>query len=124
MAVDFARFDETPHQTITGYVEEFELGGDGPARMASTPYAWRRLDAREIRDAFPFQIGPFYVIALADSGALPTSHDAPIRLSLPVLDNGPHLSYAIQWFSFAAIALVGAGVVMWKDRTVTVSASA
>lgn len=30
---------------------------------------------------------------------------------LPALDAGPHLSYAIQWFAFAAIALVG-GVVL------------
>jgi cytochrome oxidase assembly protein ShyY1 len=26
---------------------------------------------------------------------------------LPSRDTGPHLSYAIQWFAFAAIALVG-----------------
>jgi surfeit locus 1 family protein len=25
----------------------------------------------------------------------------------PDLSDGPHLSYAIQWFSFATIALVG-----------------
>lgn len=30
---------------------------------------------------------------------------------MPALDAGPHLSYAIQWFAFAAIALVG-GVVL------------
>ncbi len=31
----------------------------------------------------------------------------PRRWPPPILDDGPHLSYAIQWFSFAAIALVG-----------------
>ena len=31
----------------------------------------------------------------------------PRRWPAPVLDDGPHLSYAIQWFSFAVIALVG-----------------
>ncbi|HWC72850.1 MAG TPA: SURF1 family protein [Gemmatimonadales bacterium] len=31
----------------------------------------------------------------------------PRRWPPPVLDNGPHLSYAIQWFSFALIALIG-----------------
>src|ERR1044072_3911670 len=31
----------------------------------------------------------------------------PRRWPPPVLDDGPHLSYAIQWFSFAVIALVG-----------------
>jgi surfeit locus 1 family protein len=31
----------------------------------------------------------------------------PIRLAPPALDDGPHLSYAVQWFSFATIAVVG-----------------
>jgi surfeit locus 1 family protein len=33
----------------------------------------------------------------------------------PVIDNGPHLSYAIQWFSFALIALAGS-VVLYRKR--------
>jgi surfeit locus 1 family protein len=33
----------------------------------------------------------------------------PRRLPPPSLDEGPHLNYAIQWFAFATIALVGAG---------------
>lgn len=32
----------------------------------------------------------------------------------PALDGGPHLSYAIQWFSFAAIVVVGVVVLLWK----------
>ena len=31
----------------------------------------------------------------------------PRRWPAPVLDDGPHLSYAIQWFSFAVIIVVG-----------------
>jgi len=31
----------------------------------------------------------------------------PRRWPPPTFDDGPHLSYAIQWFSFALIALVG-----------------
>ena len=33
----------------------------------------------------------------------------------PALDDGPHLSYAIQWFSFAAIALVGGALLARRD---------
>jgi surfeit locus 1 family protein len=33
--------------------------------------------------------------------------ELPRPLEPPALDNGPHLSYAIQWFSFTAIAVVG-----------------
>ncbi|MBA2564717.1 MAG: SURF1 family protein [Gemmatimonadetes bacterium] len=37
------------------------------------------------------------------------SRPFPIRSSGPELTGGPHRSYAVQWFSFAAIALIGAG---------------
>jgi cytochrome oxidase assembly protein ShyY1 len=37
-------------------------------------------------------------------------------LGPPTLDNGPHLSYAIQWFSFAAIAITGAAIVAVRSR--------
>jgi len=40
----------------------------------------------------------------------------PRRWPAPVFDNGPHLSYAIQWFSFALIALVGTAVLIRKGR--------
>ncbi len=46
----------------------------------------------------------------APSGGLPR------RWPRPALDNGPHLSYAIQWFSFAVIALVGTVVMIRKGR--------
>jgi surfeit locus 1 family protein len=40
----------------------------------------------------------------------------PRRWPPPAFDDGPHLSYAIQWFSFAVIALVGTAVLIRKDR--------
>ena len=40
----------------------------------------------------------------------------PRRWPAPAFDNGPHLSYAIQWFSFALIALVGTAVLIRKGR--------
>jgi surfeit locus 1 family protein len=50
--------------------------------------------------------------------AMPTSDSAnthPTRLEPPPLDEGPHRSYAIQWFSFAIIALVGVGIMIGQD---------
>lgn len=38
----------------------------------------------------------------------------PRRWPAPALDDGPHLSYAIQWFSFAVIALVGTAALLWR----------
>ena len=50
------------------------------------------------RDAFPLwllQTGP------------PPDGDYPIRLDPPARDEGPHRSYAIQWFLFAGVVAVG-----------------
>lgn len=46
----------------------------------------------------------------------PESQGLPRRWPPPVLDNGPHLSYAIQWFSFALIALVGTVALIRRGR--------
>ncbi|HET8713174.1 MAG TPA: SURF1 family protein [Gemmatimonadales bacterium] len=40
----------------------------------------------------------------------------PRRWPPPAFDDGPHLSYVIQWFSFALIALVGTAVLIRKGR--------
>ncbi len=40
----------------------------------------------------------------------------PRRWPPPTFDDGPHLSYAIQWFSFALIALVGTAALIRKGR--------
>jgi surfeit locus 1 family protein len=61
---------------------------------------------------------PLYIVALADSGAGPAADAArPARLAPPAFgDKGPHLTYAVQWFSFAAIALIGAPLVVRRQR--------
>ncbi len=52
---------------------------------------------------FPFPVAPAYIQALPEPG----SGIRPTRLPPPELDDGPHLSYAIQWFSFAVIGIIG-----------------
>ena len=46
----------------------------------------------------------------------PESQRLPRRWPTPVLNDGPHLSYAIQWFSFALIAIVGTVALIRKGR--------
>lgn len=43
----------------------------------------------------------------ATDAAATDATTAPVPPGPPELDPGPHLSYAVQWFSFAAIALIG-----------------
>jgi surfeit locus 1 family protein len=39
-----------------------------------------------------------------------------VRLPPPPLDDGPHRTYAAQWFSFAVIVLVGTALLVRRER--------
>ena len=83
--------------------------------------AWRDLDSARIAESIPYPVARMYVVDLAPGER---SQGAPARLRAPSLDEGPHKSYAIQWFTFAAIALYGVGYLVWletrKKRAVAV----
>ena len=70
---------------------------------------WFRMDGAGIRGQYPYAVAPLYLQAIGPGdGAAPRSREEPpVRLAAPTLDPGPHTSYAIQWFSFAAIFLIG-----------------
>ena len=62
------------------------------------------LDVRAAAVAGP--VFPGYVELVTSDP--PESGDPAVRaLPLPPLDEGPHLSYALQWIAFAAIAVGG-----------------
>lgn len=54
------------------------------------------------------------VYLLADDGGTPAS-SYPVPVAPPGLDDGPHRSYAVQWFCFAAVGIVG-WVVLLRRR--------
>lgn len=56
----------------------------------------------------PYELAPVYLVAERRTG--PGPYPAPA--APPELDEGPHLGYALQWFSFAAIAVVGWGAML------------
>lgn len=83
---------------------------------------WFRVDGRAIRGQYPYPVAPLYLVATvrpepagtgpaqaaeADSARAPDDAAGPVPLELPSIEPGPHLSYAVQWFSFAAIFLIG-----------------
>lgn len=108
MTADLSKARETD-TTFDGYIEEFEIAG-GPDTMRLDGI--RRMNYAAIARVLPYPIRSFYVVATSDSA----NATGIVRLSPPVLDEGPHLSYAIQWFSFAVIAVVGAGIVVARTR--------
>ncbi|MGH7459412.1 MAG: SURF1 family cytochrome oxidase biogenesis protein, partial [Longimicrobiales bacterium] len=75
---------------------------------------WFAPDPAALRRQFPYTLLNMEVQALPDSSV----QGFPIRLQPPVLDRGPHLGYAVQWFSFAAIALIGWVALMIRNREV------
>lgn len=105
MTADLSRWREAD-TTFSGYVEEFDgQGGADAVRLNGI----RRMNYAAIARVLPYPIRKFYVVATRDSTPLTTT--GVVRLKTPVLGEGPHLSYAVQWFAFAAIALVGGGIV-------------
>lgn len=98
--------------TFVGYVEE--LPSIGGAAYTNRPNVIARLSYDVVAKVLPYPVLPIYVIVLSDSA---DAADRISRLSAPPLDAGPHLSYAIQWFAFAAVALVGAGIVIKQARS-------
>jgi surfeit locus 1 family protein len=94
-----------------GFVEVFPTKGPFDAPNPSRPRSFRRLDRRALMRIFPYPIANYYVV-LTDSS---TSPNVPPRVEPASLDEGPHRSYAIQWFSFAAISIIG--LVIFLRRT-------
>ncbi len=61
-----------------------------------------RVDIDRLQQQMPFELVPVYIFADETDVSL------PIAVSRPVAnDEGPHLLYAIEWFSFTVISVVG-----------------
>ncbi len=109
-SVDRSRWRERDSATVVGYVEQY-APDPGTTTATRDPHIVRRLSRRETWSRITSPLAPYYLVQTGDTA---TSH--PVRREMPVLDEGPHLSYAIQWFAFAAIALAGALFVIRRER--------
>ena len=73
-----------------------------------------RIDVRRIREQLAYDVLPVYMLLEkqepAETGGLPQPESYT-----PDLSNGPHFSYAVQWFIFATIAVVGFAVLAWRN---------
>ena len=111
--VDLHALTEPQTVTIVGYVERAEE----PTRdvPAEWPLRLLRLDPTVLASKLPYAVRSYTLRQLPQAGV----PDLPQRLPPPASDEGPHLSYAVQWFSFAAIALIGIGVLAWREIRAT-----
>jgi surfeit locus 1 family protein len=108
--IDEAKWRERD-STFVGFADE--LPSVGGTSYTGKPRIIARLGFNAIAKALPYPVASTYVVMTGDSAI---AADRVARLTIPPLDEGPHLSYAIQWFFFAATALVGVGYVIKQSR--------
>lgn len=93
------------------------LPATGGVAYQDRPNTMARLSYDVVSRALPYPVRPVYVVAVHnEAGDTSTAADRIARLPIPALDNGNHFSYAVQWFSFATVALVGAAIVIRQSR--------
>lgn len=113
-AIDAARWREPDTTVVASGWVEIPSRRAGDAALASTARAYRWLDVDALAKSFGAPVTPYYVVL--DPPRDSARRDVPVRLAAPALDEGPHKSYAVQWFSFASVAVVGAVVYARSQR--------
>jgi cytochrome oxidase assembly protein ShyY1 len=93
--------------TVTGLVRITETRGNfGPTDPTSgTVSDLARADVARLDAQVPGDLLPFGVQLLDQDPALTAADPTPVPAPAP--DEGPHLSYAVQWFIFSTIAVIG-----------------
>ncbi|MHB1167736.1 MAG: SURF1 family protein [Longimicrobiales bacterium] len=112
--------------TVTGLVLTFPGAENSRGARAETTEAndsfrrnWFRVDSGELPAAFPNPLLPLRLQQLPDTSprdASTANTSYPVAQEAPALDEGPHMGYAVQWFSFALIFLIGWVALLWSRR--------
>lgn len=109
---EFAAPDGTV--TVTGLVRTTEtkgsFGATDPTAGTITDFARAdiaRLDQQVDEDLLPF------TVQLQSQDPAVTDAD-PTPVPAPALDEGPHLSYAVQWFTFATMTVIVYALILRK----------
>lgn len=104
----------TGEVTVTGW-----LAGPHPSRtepeaprpVEDKPGKVSDVSARQLRSVLPYE--RLYEMTLVADGP---DDRFPAPVGQPDLSEGPHLGYAFQWFSFAAIGVIGWGAIIARSR--------
>lgn len=110
-AIDLGGVVEADTTTVEGVLLGYSTAGSAPPGESGWPRFERIPSPRRLAAVYPY---PLARLVLRRT-AVPEPAPGRMRgIPLPERSAGPHLSYAIQWFAFAAIAVVGAGALVWR----------
>ncbi len=99
-------------QTVSGIARTLPLRtGRGQPLARDGRMTWKELELEPVRGELPYPV--MGILLFAAPGAGPAW---PRRLEPPPLDDGPHFSYMLQWFGFAATAVVMALIALVRRR--------
>lgn len=110
-------------QTVVGYVQGSRGGGRFATGLdeAALPEI-SNVDLGALADHWGVDLAPVWLQrAETDDGS--GGGDPLLAVPLPDLDEGPHLSYAVQWFIFSTIALVGYPLIIRRNARIAAGAS-
>jgi len=96
--------------SVLGWVHRDERGDD----TAVVPHEFkvRLINSEAIGTDLGRDLLPGYVVLREST---PGNGEGLIPLTPPVLDEGNHFSYALQWYAFGAIAVIGIAVLIRAD---------
>ncbi len=88
--------------------------GEPPVNRGAPEGQVASIDLPSLGDGldYPLQEAAYGLLALERPAAAQT----PIAAPKPSIDEGPHLSYALQWFAFGVLAFVGLGYAARQQR--------
>ena len=119
---DWRKYDEAGQVKVIGQVRlgsgKPAFGGVADAVPAdeSRLEIWNNADVAHVAGQLPYPILPIYV--QTNSDASDTEPPIPFQSEID-LTEGPHLGYALQWFTFAAILFFGYSFFVRKQEKET-----
>ncbi len=87
-----------PRPTFVEFLAPNTQEGQSPAK------AWSRIDIENIQKRVSYPLLPIFITQQAAESD--TADELPLQQGGIILDEGPHLGYAIQWFSFGTVLLI------------------
>lgn len=121
---DWSKYDEPGSVTVQGVLRQSRSRADFGSRSDPTPLpggaplkAWNFVNIPAIQIQTPYRLLPAYLQQAPD----PHWSGPPYR-SQPELElsEGPHMGYALQWFTFAAILFFGYPVFLRRQTGGTI----